>query len=234
MRRSVLRILLAILVPILPTAFATADKKPDREEGVFHIRFAGDEIGTEKFVIAGAGDTFSSTSLLDFRNPGESHQRVQMETRLDMTGRYVPTSYSLKSDVDGKKGSIVGVFTPNQAMFEYTGNGATRKAGVLVGNEYTLLDSNIFHHFIFLVRLFQFDSKEKQQKFEVVIPQETDSGILTVSETGRETITVGGKKRDTRRLQVDSGSLVMQLWVDSRHFLYRSAVPAKQLEIDRD
>ncbi len=227
------RIALAVLLAC-SLQMRAADKKPAREEGEFRIYVSGGEIGTEKFVIVTAGDAASSTSFLEFRNPGDKRQKVQMETRCEMNAHYVPASYQLKSDVDGKKGTITAEFSPNQAIFQYGEPGAPpRRAGVLVGKEFTLLDSNIFHHFIFLARLYDFD-KNTAQKFDVVIPQETDSGVLSIRQTGRETIRVRGKKIDTRKLQVDSGAIVMQLWVDNQHVLYKIAVPGKALEITRD
>ncbi len=211
-----------------------ADKKPASEEGEFRIYVAGEEIGAEKFAIVAAGDAASSTSVLEFRNPADKRQKVQMETRCEMNARFVPSGYQLKSEVDGKKGTIVGEFSPNQAIFQYGEPGGTmRRAGVLVGKEFTLLDSNMFHHFIFLARLFDFDHKDTPQKFEVVIPQETDSGVLVIKQTGKETIRVRGKKIEARRLQVDSGAMVMQLWVDNQHVLYKIAVPGKELEVTR-
>jgi hypothetical protein len=226
---------LGALLILLGTAIsAVGENKAGREEGTFHIRMAGNEVGSERFTIIAAGEKVSSASVLEFRNPAETHQRVQMETRLEMNNRFVPLNYQLKSDVDGKKGTITGLFSPGQAMFEYVGTGTPRKAGVLVGKEYTLLDSNIFHHFIFLARLFDFDSREKVQKFEVVIPQETDSGVLSISDAGKESVNVRGKKIDTRRLQVDSGALVMQLWVDRQHMVVRIAVPSKQIDVERE
>jgi len=220
-----------LLLSFMTMAPTSAQNKADREEGVFHIRLAGNEVGLERFVLISSGDGTSSTSILQFRNPAETKQRVQMETRLEMNGRFVPRGYELKSDVDGKKGAIVGTFAPGQAMFEYSGPATPRKAGVLVGKEYTLLDSNIFHHFIFLARLFQY-GKEKVQSFEVVIPQETVSGVLTVREVGKEDVRVRGRKTETTRLQVDSGALTMRLWVDRNQKLLRIAVPSKQIEVE--
>jgi len=56
-----------------------------------------------------------------------------------------------------------------------------------------MLDSNIYHHFIFLVRLFDFDSREKTQRFEVLVPQEDDSGVLKVSELRRAEMELRGR-----------------------------------------
>jgi hypothetical protein len=207
------------------------DRQPGREEGEFKIYANGKEIGSEKYVILASADAASSTSVLDFRNPGDRHQRVQLETKLEMDGRYLPRTYQLKSDVDGQKGTINGQFSQHQAMFEYSGSGTPRKSGLLVGDQFTLLDTNIFHHFVFLARLFKYGSKEKDQRFEVVIPQEQENGLLKISELNRERIAVRNKKIETHRLQVDSGSLVINLWVDDQKILHRITVPSRQIEV---
>ncbi len=211
-----------------------AEKKPAREEGEFRIYASGKEIGSEKFMILSSDDVASSTSVLDFRNPGDRHQKVQLETKLEMDAHYVPKSYLLKSDVDGMKGTINGQFSPNQAIFEYLGSGTVRKGGLLVGTQYTLLDTNIFHQFIFLARLFIYGSKDKVQSFEVVIPQEQDNGMVKISELNRETISVRGKKIETHHLQVDSGSVVIHLWVDGQKILHKITVPSRQIEVVRN
>ncbi|HYK90239.1 MAG TPA: hypothetical protein VE398_15800 [Acidobacteriota bacterium] len=210
------------------------DKSPVREEGEFKIYAAGKEIGSEKYVILFSGDAVSSTSVLDFRNPGDRHQRVQLDSKLEMDGHFVPKTYQLKSDVDGQKGTINGQFSANQAMFEYVGKGTPKKSGLLVGNQFTLLDTNIFHHFVFLARLFKYESKEKFQSFEVVIPQEQDNGMLKISNLNKETITVRGKKIEAHHLQVDSGSVMIHLWVDGQKIVQKITVPDKQIEVVRN
>lgn len=208
--------------------------KVGREEGQFRIYISGKEIGTEKFVIVTSGDSASSTSFVQFRNPGDKHQRVQFETQLNMDAHYVPKSYELKSDVDGQKGTIVGTFTPNQAIFQYSGAPSGRKSGLMVGEKFTLLDTNIFHHFIFIARLFEFDHGDKPQQFEVAIPQESDEGFLKVTELKRETITVRGKKIDAHHLRADSGAMVVDLWADNQRILYKISVQSKEIEVVRD
>lgn len=216
-------------------SLASGTQKDFRESGEFKIYAAGMDIGTEKYVILGSGAAITSSSTLDFRNPGESHQKIQLETKLEMNARFVPRNYLLKSDVEGKKGTILGEFSPNQAMFAYVAaDGSSRKGGMLVGNEFSLLDTNIFHHFIFLVRLFNYDSNNKAQRFEVVIPQEQESGFLTISELGKEPLTVRGKRTETRHLQADSGSLQIQLWVDNQRVLQKITVPGRGIEVLRN
>ncbi len=210
------------------------DKKPVREEGEFRIHASGKEIGNEKYVLISSEDSASSSSIVSFRNPGDGHQKIQLDTKLEMNARYVPRSYQLKSDVEGQKGTINGIFSPQQAMFEYIGGKNPRKGGLLVGEQYTVLDTNVFHHFIFLARLFRYGSKEKDQRFEVVIPQEQDSGVLRITELGKETLAVRGKKIGARHLRVDSGAVEIHLWVDEQKILQRITVPDRQIEVVRN
>lgn len=224
----------ALLICMSVLASEGQKQKEFREAGEFKIYAAEKEIGSEKYAILSSGDTVTSSSTLDFRNPGDRHQKIQLETRLEMNARFVPRHYLLKSDVDGKKGEIQGEFSPNQVMFSYlAADGSARKAGMLVGNEFTVLDTNIFHHFIFLSRLFNYDSKDKAQRFEVVVPQEQDSGFVTISQVGKETLTVRGKKVETRHLQVDSGALRIHLWVDNQRFLDKISVPDRGIDVVR-
>lgn len=208
-------------------------RKPAAEDGEFVIFFGAREIGSEKFAIQAAAESVTSSSVLEFRNPATPGQKVRMETKLEMNGDYVPRSYLLKTDVDGVRGSITGSFAPNQVMFDFEGKGTNRRSGLLLPSRYTMLDSNIYHHFIFLVRLFDFDSREKTQRFEVLVPQEDDSGVLKVSELRRAEMELRGKKREVRVLQAASDALQLQLWVDKDGVLQKISAPSKGLEVVR-
>jgi hypothetical protein len=221
---------LSLLMPAAGGAVAM-EKKVSRQEGEYRIYFEGREIGAEKYVLAASGGGITSSSTLDFRSPGAENQKITLETKLEADGQCVPRSYELKSEIDGQKGTIRGSFAPNQAIFEYSGGGVSRRNGLLVGKSYTILDSNIFHHFIFLARLYKYDGGSNRQAFDVVIPQEKDVGTLQISGLGKETIVVRGKRYGTTRLLVDSGSLQIQLWVDNDHIPRKIAVPDRGIEV---
>lgn len=204
-----------------------------REAGEFLIFTGGAEIGSEKYVLVASRDSVQSTSVITFRNPQNARQRISLETRLTMTSEYTPVSYELKSDVDGRKGTIVGKFSSNQAVFEYSGAGDSARRGLLVGERYTILDTNVFHHYIFLVRLYMGRGKGRAGKYEVVVPQENESGFLEIAELGRETAQVRGKKIKLRHLRVDSGALQIELWVNDAGRLERISVPARGIEVVR-
>jgi hypothetical protein len=223
----------ALLAPALACLAVAGRGGGAREAGEFRIFMGGAEIGSEKYVLVAERDTVQSTSVITFRNPQNARQRISLETRLTMTPEYTPVGYELKSDVDGKKGTIVGKFSPNQAVFEYGGAGDSARRGLLVGERYTILDTNVFHHYIFLARLYLQKGKEKAEKYEVVVPQENESGFLAIAELGRETAEVRGKKVKLRHLRVDSGALQIELWVNNAGLLERISVPARGIEVVR-
>lgn len=222
---------LALLIPLLVPISRAAGG--GQEEGEFRIMAGGREIGTEHYVLVSSGESTSSTSVVEFRNPSDSSKKVKLESKLEMDGKFKPRSYSLASDQGGKKGTIVGTFPANSAIFEYSKESARDKKGLLLGDSYTVLDTNIFHHFSFLAKLYRFEGKDKVQGFQVVIPQEADSGMLKISELGKETLTVQGKRVETRHLQVDSGSMIIHLWVDGNQLLQKITVPASGIEVIR-
>jgi hypothetical protein len=222
------------LLPIAGLSLSGAEQpKVSREEGEFDIVVKGGEIGSEKFVIASTGDSTSSTSVLEFRNPSNRNQKIKMESKLEMGLNFLPKDYLLTSDVDGKKGQIHAEFSSHQVMFDLTGDRPGQRSGLLLGDEYTVLDTNIFHHFIFLTRLFASGDHEKTRQFEVVIPQEQDNGKVTLKDMGSEPLSIKGKKADGRRILVDSGSVQIDLWVDRDGILQKISVPSKGIEVLR-
>jgi hypothetical protein len=222
----------ATLLLLLPFSFG-AERKIPREEARFDIYVGGQEIGQEKFSIDGKGDAITSRSTVSFRDPGNTKQNIKMDTALTMDSHYVPRGYQLQTDSNGQKGMLKGTFVQGQAMFEYLAGGSTRKTGLLVGDHYVILDTNVFHHFIFVARLFDLASKEKSQSIEVLIPQEFQNGLLKVTDLGPEKLSVRGKTKELHHLKADTGSVQIDLWMDDHKVLYKIALPAKRLEVIR-
>jgi hypothetical protein len=203
-----------------------------RDEGRFDIYVAGKEIGQEKYAVEVFEDSIHSRSNLNFRDPSRENKRVRIETELTMNRDYIPLSYQLKTDIDGRKVTMAGKFVKGQANFEYRLDGIPRKRGLFVGEHYTILDTNVFHHFTFIVQRFAM-APNKSNSMEVIIPQELSNGILKVIDAGIEETSLRGKKRSLRRLKVDSGALIIDLWVDERNTLYKIELPVKGIEVVR-
>jgi hypothetical protein len=228
-----LRMPLCWALLFLAAPIAVAEQKALREEGQLSVYVSGKEVGREKFSIQSTDDSISSSSSISFRDPA-SRKNVKMETELKMNAGLVPQSYLLRTEMSGQKMLLKGTFAAGQAMFEYVAAGNLRKTGLLVGDRFTVLDTNVFHHFIFIARLYDFESKEKTQPMEVVVPYELGNGLLKVGDMGRETVSIRGGKRELHHLKADSGMVNIDLWVDDRHVLYKIALPAKGIEVVRD
>ncbi len=224
-------LLLAALV--LLSSAATRERRSATEEGEFRIFFAGRQIGLEKFAILSAKDAASSTSILEFDNPGARGQKVRIESKLEMDGSYHPRSYSLQTDVDGKAGRISAAFAPNQVILEYSGEQESTRTGLLLGERCTVLDTNLFHHYIFLVRLYLAGGKGKPAYFEVVVPQERSSGRLEMKSLGKASIQEGSRSYKAQHLQLYSGAVRIDLWVDDKGILRRIGVPERGIEVLR-
>jgi hypothetical protein len=211
---------------------SAADTKSSREEAQFVILVSGREIGHEKFSISSSPESTSSSSVTEFKDPARN-QTVRIDTQLNMDGAFLPKDYQRRTEVAGQKVALSARFAPGQASFEYPVSGVLRKTGLLVGDKYVLLDTNVFHHFIFLARLFDFDSKERFQSFEVVIPEELENGVVKVSDAGKEKVSVRGKDRELHHLKVDSGLVQIDLWIDDQKIVHKIAVPSKGIEVLR-
>jgi len=215
-------------------ALAKEPAQASRDEGVFKIFVGGREVGREKFTLAMTADGGSSSSVLDFKDLTGSVGKLHFESRLEMEPNYHPRTYRLQTEVGGQRGEVSVSFSPGQVMFEYAGRGRPVKRGLLVGAEATMLDTNMFHHFIFLVRRFDAASGNKAQRFEVVVAQEYEAGFLEVRELGRETLALGRRTLQARHLRVDSGAKQIDLWVDRHGVVRKIAVAAQQIEVVRE
>ena len=222
---------LAASALLLLASGVASEKKAARLEGEYHIVSSGQEIGVERYALETSAAGIKSMSLLDLHNPGTGLKKVSLETRLEMDAQYVPRDYELKSDVDGEKGTMRGSFAPNQVIFEYSSKGVSFRNGLLLGSRYTILDTNVFHHFIFLARLFKYKEGKTPQTFEVLIPQEKDTGTVSITELNKETLLIKGKKASVSHLLLDSGSLQIHLWVDNERIPRKISVPGKGIEV---
>jgi hypothetical protein len=238
-RSHLSKIAYALLIGIYLGAFflppmAAGEKDTSREEAQFKIYISGKEIGKETYSIVSSPEATSSSSVVEFRDPSGNARNIRIETKLTMDAHMLPQSYQLKTDFGGQKGLLAGTFTSGQVMFEISGNGEQSKRGLLVGDHYLILDSNVFHHFIFVVRSFHPEGNEKTQSFEVVVPQELDDGVLKITDLGKNRIPLRGKDKDLHHWRADSGQLLIDLWIDDQQILQKIAIPAKKVEVIRN
>jgi hypothetical protein len=226
---------------LLPRSILCGDKKSSQEEGRFDIYVADKEVGQEKFSIVHSSNSISSNSTTNFRDPGNKQGSVKIETQLKMDGQYMPQSYEVHAEVGGRKQAIKGTFISNKkgllvtnaVVFEYLAGGSPIRNPLMVGDSYAILDTNVFHHYIFAARLFDFHGGAKTRSVQVVIPQEIDTGVLKITDVGTEQVSLRGKNRELHHLKADSGSVQIDLWIDEEHVLHKIALPSKRIEAIR-
>lgn len=210
-----------------------AGNPPANEAGRFDIFVNGKQIGQEKFSLQTSPDSIRSESVVTFRNSDKGGQSVRIESKLKMNDQYMPQTYEVRTDIDGQKVLVEGTFIPGQASFKHLMHGVARKSGLLLDDYYVVMDTNVFHHFIFVGRLFDFSSPGQAQSLDVVIPQEMDTGVLIIRDAGVQKTSVRGKDKELRRLKVDSGSLLIDLWLDDQHLLQKISLPGKNIDVIR-
>jgi hypothetical protein len=234
MGRTLRNVLRGLIFSLLLTVGFSADKKiVNDEKGRFGIYVDGKEIGEERYSIQGSSDSFQSESEVAFKNSGAKSQEVKIETQLTMDENYMPQSYRVKSSVGGRNKEIEATFVPGQATFKYPANGILHQSGLLLDDYYVLLDANVFHHFIFVGRLIEFDNSDSIQSLDVVIPQELDNGVLEIRDAGLDKIALHGKKKELHHLKVETGKQKFDLWVDDSRLLHKIAFPMKNIEVIR-
>ncbi|MBN2336989.1 MAG: hypothetical protein JXP48_00500, partial [Acidobacteria bacterium] len=231
-RKSACRALASALVLFVLFPLCARGSEPAREEGEFEIRIDGEEVGREKYSIEVRPDGVVSVSTGTLRNVVMGEERVKVETRLEMDPHYMPRSYRVTTSAGERKGMLEGTFSPGQADFRYLLEGTPRKSGLLLDEYYTVLDANVFHHFAFVGRLFDFDDGGAQA-LDVVIPQELDNGTVVIRDAGREPTEIRGREKRLRHLKLDSGRLLIDLWLDDGRVLQKIGLPQRRIEVVR-
>jgi len=66
-----------------------------------------------------------------------------------MDQQYIPKNYRLLSDINGRKRTIEGTFSPGEVFFEYKENETKSRRGLLLGDQYIVLDSKYLSSFHF-------------------------------------------------------------------------------------
>jgi hypothetical protein len=215
------------------SVIAAESRAVANEESRFRIFVNDAEVGQEQFSITHSGGDLKSNSTLEFKTTGLRRQHVRIETQLVADKNFLPKSYHVRTDADGNKSAISATFAPGQATFEFLANGSPRKSGIIVGDRFWVLDTNVFHHFLFIAQQFDLNQIDKTQSFEVVIPQELNVGVLKVRWAGSETVSINGKSRNLNRLVADTGAAQIHLWIDEKKILHKIAFPAKRIEAVR-
>ena len=201
------------------------------DEGTFRLLKGGDEVGTERFTIrqSGSGGEMviiaQGTVVIDTTGtPEETRSTLRVEgptlrpAAYDVTQRGTDTQ-RIAGRVVGSRFSARILSSTGEQMREY-----------LASNGAVLVDEGVAHHHFFLARRADGGST----RMPVIIPRQNRQVSAQVAEHGRETIRIGGRSIDARRLTVTpAGAPERHVWVDEQSRVLRLTIPDQRFEAVR-
>lgn len=200
------------------------------EQGTFRILVDGQQVGQEEFEIERQENTIQARGRLRLDAQG---QHIEETSTLTLSLTYEPRSY------EWKRTQPPGQFL--KARFEGTKATLELSSGdtELVGREFLLedtrvavLDNNLFHHYLFLVRQYDF-SRGGPQPVRILIPQEALPALVTLEDNGLHAVAAKPDSPTLRRLRMTSEDNEVWLWLDDRGRLVRISVPGVKVEVVR-
>lgn len=200
------------------------------ERGTFRILVDGQQVGREEFEIERQESTIQARGRLRLDVQG---QQIEETSTLTLSLTYEPRSY------EWKRTQPPGQFL--QARFEGTKATLELSSGdtELVGREFlfedtrvAVLDNNLFHHYLFLVRQYDF-TRGGAQPLRVLIPQEALPALVTLEDNGLHAVAAEPGSPALRRLRMTSEDNEVWLWLDDGGNLVRITVPGANVEVVR-
>lgn len=199
------------------------------DQGSFAILVDGQPAGIEEFEIRNTAGEWTARGTAEVAEEGGGKSRVT--GKLQLTADGAPRRYEWSTSSPRKAAASV-VFDNGVVTTELRVEGASpysqefdfKTPAVVV------LDNNMYHHYVILAQLYDWEHKEPQT-FSVLIPQDLTPGSVNVEYGGAEAL--DGQKVDV--LRVHTQDLEVDLYCDSspQHRLVKLAVPAAKAEVVR-
>jgi len=196
------------------------------EKGKFKIFVNGQQVGKEEFEIGSSGADWTVRGNSEIQSPqGNTHVSGTLNLKADGT----PVHYQWAMQ-GPKKASAEIAFKGTVADVELHLEGARPYTQQFTFNspQVVVLDNNLYHQYVVLARLYDWN-KKGSQSFAVLVPQEMTPGIVTVDSLGKQD--VGGAKLE--ELRVKTEDLELDLYLDGQK-LVRIVAPSSSAEIIRE
>ena len=223
-----LLLFLIALVAVFPGASAASAAEP--ESGVFRILSEGRQIGAEKFTITGGSAGFEAEGELELETPGSPKVSERCSMRLDANLR--PSYYERRQEAP-QKGTLTAKFeTSGTTLSSQTEAGTQDQIFYLSDHDLVVLDTNFFHHYAFLIRLYN-RSRPGPQSFTVFIPQEALPGTISLAFQGKESVTAGNTTEELDHFQATTEEVKIEIWATLEGEIQRLLIPQANLEIVR-
>ena len=229
------------------------------EQGHFKILLAGKEVGYENFEISGLAENFKASGTIELTvSPKLSDEypndvdtdlddedfpaplpRIPQSTGPPITFRvrallrfnelFEPTFYEIIQDSDSDQIRAKVEFLPDRSQVTFYSNDGIDQRRIELQKDVTVLDENIFHHYLILAKRYDF-TEGGIQEFSAFIPQQFLAEEIRVVDLGEEEIQIEHQSYNFRCLMVDTGELQVKLWLDKTYKLKKVAIPEVQVE----
>ncbi len=217
---------------------APAENRTTLQEAKFDILRGDQLLGTESFRIDLSGDTLiaASTVRLDGAGPEST---LPLEKRLTYLRRRMD-SYPLVFRVGetSRDTSLAGndlncVFRDTVATIyrERAGRGRAEAVALPPGRLY-LFEPGVYLPVQLLLADFVAGSQQKRRQ-PVLIPSSATVVDLVLTRTGRDTITAGGRRIPTTRVEMTDNLTPFTAWLDDEGRMWRLEATGKDLIVER-
>ncbi len=204
------------------------------EQGSFKILFGGEVIGQEKYQIVGEGSNFKASGEVRLTvDRGAEKATFNLRTMLQCSKTFEPVAYQILQESGNNKMRARVNFKSGMSQAVYETGRDTDSREIELKKDVLVLDDNVFHHYIILIRRFDF-SKGGTQEFNAFVPQQFIAGGMSVEDKGLDSVSIGDKKVSLQHLLVDTGELQLDLWVNERHELQKISVPKSNVDVVRE
>jgi hypothetical protein len=182
-------------------------------------------VGSEDFQIAPSGKEWVARGSVEINMPGEGSAQVSGKLRLSADG--VPLHYEWSTRGQKKASSTIEFQEGSAKIQLHTEDApAFTQEFQFDSPRVVILDNNLYHHYIILARLYDWNTSGPQS-FPVLIPQDLTPGRITAE-------SLGAQEREGAKfelLKVRSADLEIDLYLDEARRLVRLAVPASKAEV---
>ncbi len=228
------------------------------ESGRFRIFFEGKEIGHEDFEISGSANRIKSSSrtqlTISREDPAEPPEYLDEEDyeelpppdrpppepvtfRIQSTLRFndlfEPEDYEVVQEAGPNRMRAKVEFLPDRSRVSYVSDEGVDRKRIELRKDVTILDDNVFHHYLILSKRYDF-CRSGIQEFSAFVPQQFLAGGVSLSEVGKEEVEIEDQPHWLRRFLVDTGEFKVNFWLDSDLKLKKLAIPDSEVEVVRE
>jgi len=194
------------------------------ERGSFEIRLKDQKIGVETYEIQFRETEIEVHGHVELSIAGE---QLKQTTLLTLSPSYQLRRYEWQQQQPKQTFARVA-FDGTKATMEFplTAEELDQREFFFETPELVVLDNNVFHHYLFLLRRYDF-ARGGPQPIRILIPQEVLPALVTLEDRGEES----GAAGRLRRLVMTSEDNEVWLWLDEKRQLVRLSVPQAQVEV---